>query len=359
MKYIPSLYSLDAELISLKKQSFSNNIIPLVNIVKDKKSSKSSKSILDDLEDIIKSKPSNQFFINVPMNLVLSKKKLKNPIEAFYKDIKLNSLYQISILKRFSKLSNVIPVIDVDASSYRNGDLKKIYSHLNVSKVAYIYSSKKSDCIMKELSNLITSNDILIYDLNTNDLFKNSIKSEIAKINAIKSTINFKSIVIKQIYDDLTFSKLPNREITPSDSAYDCIDSDFINDFSNFKFNYFGDHCGIRNLPIYKGGQSYPSFIGLHPSKFIHFGFIGKEQDVNSHSSTLLPNIQSSDYWNKILTPTLKKTSYGCEQINSFISLTIPKGKSNPINNGTTWKSIIISHYISIIDNYLKHNIVP
>lgn len=74
MKYIPSLYSLDAELISLKKQSFSNNIIPLVNIVKDKKSSKSSKSILDDLEDIIKSKPSNQFFINVPMNLVLSKK---------------------------------------------------------------------------------------------------------------------------------------------------------------------------------------------------------------------------------------------------------------------------------------------
>ena len=292
------------------------------------------------------------------MNLTLTKKKLKNPIEAFYKDIKSNTSYQISILKRFSNFPNVVPVIDVDASNYSNGDLKKIFSQLNISRVAYIYYSKKSDCILNELSTLITSNDILIYDLDINDLFKKSIKTEIAKINSIKDKINFKSIAIKQIYDNLTFPKLPNGEITPSDIAYDCIDSDFVNDFSTFKFDYFGDHCGIRNLPIYQGGQSYPSFIALHPLKFIHFGFIGKEQDVNSHATTLLPNIKNSTYWNKILTSDHKKDSYGCQQINSFINLTVSKGKSNPINNGTTWKSLIISHYLSIIDYQLKHNIL-
>ncbi len=359
MKYIPLLYSLDGELTALKNQTYSSNISPLINIVKDKKSSKSSKSILDDLENIISSNPQNEFFINIPMNLELSKKKLKNPVAEFYKTINADSRYQISILKRFSSLSNVIPVIDIQASTYSNGDLKLIRSELSTSKVAYIFTAKKSNIIFNELSNIITSSDILIYDLDIYNLFKNSIKNEVNMINHLKKSKNFKSIVIKQIYEDLTFFKLPNGEITPNSLGYDCIDSDFISDFSSFNFDYFGDHCGIRNIPIYSGGQSYPAFIGLNPLKNSHFGFSGKKLDVNSHSTILLPNISNSDYWKKLLSSSHKNNCYGCAQINSFVNLNIPKGNSNPINNATTWKTIIISHYISTIDYKLKNSLIP
>lgn len=358
MKYIPYLYSLDGELLALENQTFSDNIIPFINIVKDKKTSRSSKSVLDDLEKILLSKSSNTFLINIPMNLDLSKKRLKKPIEAFYKEIYSNYNYQISILNRFSNLSNVIPVIDIPIDNYNNGDLKKLRSKINASKVAFIIYAKKSQPIFSELSNLISSEDLLIYDLSSYDFFKKSIKDELKQINKIKQDIKFKSIVIKQIYNNLTFFKLPNGEITSNCSGYDCIDSDFYNDFPTFDFEYFGDFCGIRNTPIYDGGLSYPSFIGLHPLNSAHFGFTGIEKDVNSHETTLLPNILNSDYWNDLLSLEHKTLCFGCSKINSFNNLTVQKNKGNPINNATTWKAMTIAHYLSMMDYKLKNSII-
>lgn len=360
MKYVPYLFSLQGEIDALQNQNFSTNIIPLINIVKDKKTKKSSKSILDDIEVLIKSKSSNSFFINVPMNLDLSKRELKNPIKAFYKDITLIPNYQLDILKRFEKNTNVIPTIDVNSSpsKYISGELQNIRSNLSASKVAYIIYSKKFTPLFSELSSLITKNDILIYYLDTNSLFKKSIKKEIFQINQLKSKINFKTIAIKQIFDDLTFPKLPNGEIQPGTDADDCIDSDFIDNFTSFNFDYFGDHGGIRSIPIYKGGLSYPAFIALNTSTYSHFGFKGLERDINSYSSTLLPNIINSNYWNNILNQTLKQNSYGCQEILKFSNLNIKAGDSNPINNATTWKSITLSHYLSIIDYKIKNNMI-
>lgn len=354
MKYSPFLFSLDAELSALTNQHFSNNICPIINIVKDKKSEKSSKSVFEQIEKIIKSKSSNQFFINIPMNLDLSKKKLKNPISKFYKTIDSDPDYQFSILKRFNQFPNVIPVIDTNILNYTNGNLKKLRSRFSNTSVAYVFYAKKSLPILDELSTLITQNDILIYDMDILDFYKKSIKDEIKKINDLKSLIHFKSLIIKQIYTDLTFFKLPNGEITPSDEGYDCIDSDFFDEFKSFNFDYFGDHCGIRNNPIYQGGLSYPSFIGLNKSTFSHFGFIGMEKDINSYASTLLPNILNSDYWKNILSDNHKEHCHGCSQIKAFKDLHTAKYQSNPINNATTWKQLVVSHYISMMDYKIK-----
>ena len=358
MKYVPYLFSLPGEIDALQNQMFSNNIIPLLNIVEDIKREKSTKSMLDDIENLINLKPNNNFLINIPMNLELSKKKLKNPIDNFYKNIVSISNYQISILNRFAKYQNIIPVIDINASTYINGDLSKIRSQIPSSKVAYIIYAKKTQPLLQELSTLINSNDLLIYYLDTNFLFVKSIKKEIEEINTLKRSINFKTIAIKQIFNDLTFFKLPNGEIKPNTSADDCIDSDFIDNFSSFNFDYFGDHCGIRSIPIYSGGLSYPAFISLNPDIYSHFGFKGKEKDINSYNSTLLPNIINSMYWNKTLNTNHKINSYGCKKINEFQNLKIPKGRSNPINNATTWKTITIAHYLSIMDYKIKNNMI-
>ncbi|AVQ40485.1 hypothetical protein C7M56_18085 [Clostridium botulinum] len=358
MKYVPYLYSLDGELSALKNQSFSSNIVPLINIVKDKKLKNSTKSILDELENSINSKTSNTFFVNIPMNLELTKKSLKKPISRFFKEITLNPLYYINTLKKFDKLSNVIPVIDVAISNYTNGDLKKIRSQLNSQNIAYSFDAKKSNVIIPELSNLIIENDILIYNLHTYGFYQKSIRDEIKQINKLKNINKFKTLVVKQIYTDFTFFKMPNDKITPSDSGYDCIDLDFFDDFSTFEFDYFGDYAGIRNTPIYSGGLSYPSFIALNINDFSHFGFKGIPKDPNSYSSTLLPNILKSTYWNKILTQVHKKPSYGCSQINYFNTLHVPAGKSNPINSPSTWKTLTISHYISMMDYKLKNCLI-
>ena len=157
MKYVPNLYSLEGELSALKNQPFSSNIVPLINIVKDKKTKVSTKSILDDIEEIINSKTSNTFLVSIPMNLELTKKRLKNPVSAFFKQIESVPSYYISILKRFDTLSNVIPVIDVNSSNYSSGNLKNIRQQLNSLNVAYMFHAKKSSNILPELSNLITT----------------------------------------------------------------------------------------------------------------------------------------------------------------------------------------------------------
>lgn len=359
MEYIPFLYTLDAELSALENQTFSQNIIPVINIIKDKKSITSSKSILDDLERIITSKSSNNFFVNIPMNLELDKKNLKKPLDKFFTQIKSDENYQISILKRFDAFDNVIPVIDVTDSSYKDGTLSKMRSQLKSKNVAYIFYAKKSENIFKDLSTLITSDDTLIYYLDTHDFYKKSIKDEIKKINKLKSEINFKTIVIKQIYNNLTFFNMPNGEIKKTDPAYDLIDYDFFNDFTVFGFDCFGDHAGIRSTPIYSGGLSYPSYIGLNTSSMSHFGFRGTEKSPTSYATVLLPNILNSDYWNKTLASSHKKYCYACSQIELFEHMHVPKDKSNPINNAATWKLLTICHYISMMDYKLKNNLIP
>lgn len=353
MKYVPALMSMDGELNALSDQSFSNNIMPLIRIVKDIKVKNGKASIIDDIEDIIKAKSDIDFFVTIPMNLNLSSKKLKKPVEAFYKRIKTKSNIHRDILIRFAKYSNVIPVIEVNLDSYSEGDLSNLKSGISSvsGKFAYLIEGKNLGTIETELFGLITKNDFLIYNLNEHSFIKTSIKNEMKNIRDYKSKIGFKSIAIKQIYSDLTFSKFPDREILKTDDAYDCIDFDFYDDFKG-DFDYFGDMAGIRNNPIYDGGVSYPAYLTIEMDTFKHHGFKGIEVDINSFESTLLPKYLESDHWTKKLTPSHKSACNGCKIINNFAN---GVGK---VNNATKWKTITISHFIDTMDYKISNSIV-
>lgn len=57
MKYVPLLMSFEGEMKALKNQKFSSDVIPLIQIVKDKKTEKAKKGILDDVQSLIELKP--------------------------------------------------------------------------------------------------------------------------------------------------------------------------------------------------------------------------------------------------------------------------------------------------------------
>lgn len=346
MKYVPLLMSLDAEIKALGNQNFSSSVIPLIQIVKDKKLEGGKASVLDDIQSIIKAKPHNSFFITIPRNLNLAKKKLKKPIQRFFAEIEKHADYHISILERFSKYSNVIPVIEVNLEKYSKGDLMNLKSHLTKysDKFCYRINAKKLSIIKDELSEMITYNDYLIYDLDSFSFDRKSIKAEISYINRLKSEIKFKSIIIKQVYQNLTFYKFPDREISRTDEAYNCIDFDFYDDFTEYNFDYFGDWAGIRNNPIYAGGIPYPAYLTLELDSMNHHGFKGIAQDITSYKNIVLPKYLSSQHWRNLTNSKHKALCFGCSYINNF-----SKGYEK-INDAKKWKCIVISHFICAMD---------
>lgn len=354
MKYVPMLMSMDGELNALKYQGYGNDIIPFIQIIKDIKVKDGKASVLTDIEAIINSKQGIDFFITVPRNLDLSSKKLKKPVNTFFEEISTDVSYHSRILNRFSKYSNVIPIIEVDLESYTAGDLLRLKNSITNSSKKYGYrvDAKSLDIIKVELSGLISKNDYLIYDLKDLSFDKNSIKNEIKEIQNMQTAKGFATVAIKQIYKDLTFSKYPDGLIKPKTDAYDCIDFDFYNDFKIHKFDYFGDWAGIRNNPIYAGGASYPSYLTIEMDNFNHHGFKGIEMDINSYKSTVLKKYVKSAHWTTLLTTLHKNSCYGCKTINNF-SL----GIDSP-NSATKWKTITISHFIETMEHKIKNSIV-
>lgn len=354
MKYVPMLMSMDGELNALKYQDFSNVIMPFIQIVKDIKVKDGKASVLSDIEAIINLKQSVDFFITVPRNLDLSSKKLKKPVNTFFKQIGEDSSYHSKILNRFSKYPNVIPVIEVDLERYEPDYLLRLKESVPSASKKYGFrvDAKTLDTISEELWGLITKDDYLIYDLKDLSFDKNSIKKEIKEIQNMQAVKGFTSVVIKQIYKDLTFAKYPDGLIKPKTDAYDCIDFDFYDDFKVQKFNYFGDWAGIRNNPIYAGGASYPSYLTIEMDSFNHHGFKGIEMDINSYKSIVLKKYLKSIHWTALITAFHKSSCYGCKTINNF-SL----GVGNP-NSATRWKSIIISHFIDTMEHKINNTIV-
>lgn len=354
MKYVPALMSLDGELSALKNQNYNNNVMPLIQIIKDIKRDKGTARIITDIESIVQSKPSINFIITVPRNLNLTNKKLKEPVKAFYNEIESKNSYHSEILNVFSKYPNCIPAIEIKLDNYTFGDLIKLKNSLlyNHQKICYIVEAKRLDVIKSELFNIITKNDLLIYNLEELAFEKTSIKREIKEINTEELKTGFKTIVIKQIYKDLTFHKFPNGLIEPGSDAYDCIDYDFYEDFKNYNFDYFGDKAGIRNTPIYSGGVSYPAFLTIEMDSFEHHGFKGIEKDPNSFKNTLLKNYIKSHHWISILSTAYKRTCFGCKMIDNF-NVNI----ENP-NNATKWKAVTIGHFLKIMDYKIENSII-
>lgn len=350
MKYIPLLLSFEGELKALKNQDFSSKVIPLIQIVKDKKTETGKKSVLDDIESLIKLKSENNFFITIPRNLDLSKKKLKGTVQRFFQETEKNNSY-ITILERFNKYPNVIPVLEVNVDKYIIGELKNLKEKFSQDSnvLCYKVDAKNFEHIKDELSGLISDKDYLIYDLSASNFDKKSVRNEIKEINKLKKIIKFKSVVIRQIYNELTFSKYPDRVIEDNDEAYDCIDLDYYNDYSEYDFDFYGDWAGIRNNPIYDGGSSYPTYLTTEINTFTHHGFKGKPKDITSYEKVVLPKYLSSEHWNKLINSKHKENCYGCSYIKKF------KEGTEKANDATKWKCITISHFISTMDYKINH----
>lgn len=354
MKYVPALMSLDGELNALKNQDFKNNVMPFIQIIKDIKKEKGTARVITDIERIIRSKPNINFIITVPRNLNLANKKLKEPVKAFFNNIESKNSYHSEILNTFCKYPNFIPAIEIKLDDYTFGDLITLKKSLlnNPKKICYIVEAKRLDVIKSELFDIITKNDFLIYNLEELAFEKTSIKREIKEINTEQLKTGFKTIVIKQVYKELTFNKFPNGLIKPGTDAYDCIDYEFYDDFKNYSFDYFGDKAGIRNNPIYSGGVSYPAFLTIEMDSFEHHGFKGIEKDPNSFKSTLLKNYIKSDHWTSILSTNYKSSCFGCKMIENF-NFDI----ENP-NNATKWKTVTICHFLRIMDYKIQNSII-
>lgn len=354
MIYVPKLYNLEAEHKALDSQNFSDKVLPLLFFVMDQKSSTGTKSILNDFEALIHKKSKNKFFVSVPQNLPLTSKPLKPTVSRFYTSQKSVSNAYVDLMKRFSSYANVIPTLDVEYGLYYSGLLTTLKASIASSSDSYAYYVNASSfhLIEKEIDSIITDKDYLIYDLGTKDFSKSSIKKELLDIQNIKKRKNFKSIVVKQVYNDLTFPKYPDGKILPGTDAYDCIDLDFYIDFKVYNFDGFGDCAGVRDIPIFNGGLPYPSYLTIELDTFDHHGFKGKEKDINSYESILLPKYIVSDHWNRILPPAHKSICHGCIMINNF-NLKLDKCK-----DAKKWKTLTISHFLESMDYKLRNGII-
>ncbi|WBW98342.1 hypothetical protein [Oceanirhabdus sp. W0125-5] len=186
MKYIPIVFNMTEELNALKNQKFSSNIAPFIQLEKYICSKEDSTDILDEIEEIIKKKNNNTFFLTIP-------------------NIENQNNYTSKSLNRFSAYKNVIPVLEVNLDSYSYGDIKTLKNTLSYETFCFKVCAKTFSKISIEVATLINEDDYLLYDFTARDLFHKDIQSEITLINQIKRHKNFKTITLGNFIPNMNY----------------------------------------------------------------------------------------------------------------------------------------------------------
>lgn len=343
-KYVPIIRNRSAERTSIIKQSYSNKILPLLEMVVDKPTFKSKYNYFDDhtkFFDDIKSK----ILVDIPMNIEMSLKTIKN-IRTFLKPIYDNPSTRVDYLKKLSSnASKFIPVISYNPNKeYNNGFLRNQEKILrsDFKNLAFRLFSKHSINAANEIIPLLKDDDIILIDIEK-PYSKNDKKLiELYKsINNLKTTKKIKTVIIHT-----AIPKTFKKSSMVNQSILNEISTDLLKDFKTLNFDAFGDYCGIKNLPLENTKAVYPSYIHYNGQKNVYVGFKGNFNKPITFTTKVLPIYTTSSCWNSISSDHIDKCC-GCKKI-----LAMQSGKSK-INSARTWKSITISHHIREMDEIL------
>ncbi|MEJ8554247.1 beta family protein [Tepidibacter sp. Z1-5] len=365
-KYMPVLRSRENEKRAFKnffdnKIFSSNTIIPLIEIIQyspNRKNTTDSKLPEEIFEESYVNEFKNYDFpiiVDIPMYIDLNSN-IKQKYKDFLSEMLSNSnkktpSKRLIYFNKLSKLKNIIPVVSYNPNApypLKTISTQEKYLRTNFNKIAFrvFVNINTITHILNEVEQSITSEDILILDLQDDDYKETKFNTLFQKIEDIKTSKKCKTIILNTPITEDIIKKNKNVQ---NDCPINAIDNSIVFSYKSFGFDAFGDYAGIKkylgpdnNGNNYNPPVTYNIFYAYHQNKYIKF----KSQTINASKPVVAPSITKSKCWN-MYGHTHHKNCPGCIEINNKSIDT-----SKPGNWGT-WQAINIQHYIYTMNDFL------
>ncbi|MCK8827933.1 beta family protein [Natroniella acetigena] len=360
MKYVPTLRYRNVERSALKefnlslnssseKPSLSNEILPLLEIVKEKPHSNMKgnfkSSYLRELRQF-----DIPFMLDFPLYLPLTED-TKDNVKAFLKPLQERDPLITAKFLGLKDIQNMIPVVSYPPSKY-NADniiykthiLRKEFNRLGFR----VYFNHYTDFIniIKKTKKIMKNNDILIVDLSYSIPISEITSKESKLIKEVKKDKEIKTVILK--------SSIPTGITNSSFDKFEVIqeaNNQLLVKYKNKQFNFdaIGDYVGVKKTNLTKYPPylpESPGFIFYYYPENIYIGYGHQEKSWGQLEDYILPNLIGSVYWNNY-GENHQQGCPGCQMI-----LDIKKnGKGKSPGK---WKQISIMHYLYTINENIN-----
>lgn len=340
--YVPVMKNRTVEVGVLQQLStmhvFDGNIIPLVELIQEKTRSNNKNTFIHDLCDILADAPDMQVMVDFYKST-----KLRNTTDAIREYVTMAvrlpnfsvdeliplSLYRDRVIPVVSYLSESVSLdrIKFEASQFRN----------TFSRLAFRVKVQDFEHVFSCVEELISSNDYLIFDIESASHTSPVLKKIYKRISDSKRIHKFTSIIINAHRpENLVNKDMPDGEpIADIDNSLkELYSSSYMN-----KFDGFGDYaCISASLPT-TGGAISPVGIYYSDENNYFVSYRGRAPQLSEFPLYIAPSIVASEYWREF-NEDHHSVCPGCQEITAVVT-----GKKSG-RNQAQWKMITMLHYI-------------
>lgn len=346
MKYMPIFRFRDSEKKALESVAYSTKIMPLIEIVQEKRRGNMNLDCFDEIKSYIQS-TGNRLFIDFPLYIKLKPNTAPN-VANFLRPILANPSLRLSYFNHFVG-ENIIPVVSYNPhtplfqQNFISNEIMQLRNSFD--QIAIRISLNHAQLALNEASPYLIPNDIIILDLDTTSHTDSSLIPFYQYIIAYAQQHRCQTVLVRAaISPDTTNTGLTNNQIIST------LDNTLLTNYSNYGFDAFGDYCGIKKDELTEGGQISPGCIFYHWWDNSYYGHKGTYKQASTFTSMVVPSIMSSIPWNNYQIRSMNAHEHSCPGCR-MIS-TIARG-TEAGNSAPKWKIIVSSHYLYTMEEFL------
>ena len=288
-KYLPTLRGRQQELLLLDNFDFGDRIYPMLEIIKEKDRVNNSKTVAEIWLGHIGQAKSDRVLVDLPV-YIRDTSSMQDEVLTFNRTTLSNIERRIEFFRSLQPSPKTIPVIST--LLLKTGEVGTITTQITALRdifpvIAVRTFTNTLDTDLAEITETLTDQDILIYDLDTVQPYSPLVRKQLTSISAI--TKPYKIALRSAINSEIQNTKLDHEEIVAD------ADNSLVDVFNSLlKMNGFGDYAGIKKDDLNAGGTISPGFIFFDPIDNLYYGYKGEIKDLAEFEDTIVPAVLNS-----------------------------------------------------------------
>lgn len=341
MKYVPVLRYRQEERKVIINNTFSDKMMPLIEIVKEKPNIR----MRDDFNTIHTRDFSHiniPFMVDFPMDLPITRN-TNSEVAAFLRPIQQNIQTRLTRFQQLHGIPNLIPTVSYTPShgfqngsiNYQNAALRTQFPRLCFRLYLHNFANA-----LPEVTAAVEDGDIVLLDLEEAPHGNPGLFSSYASINQLRNNGCVSVIIRSNVPSVLTNLSLADNQIVAQ------IDNSLLTAYPTYGFDAFGDYVGVKRDSITEGGSISPGFLFYNWQNNSFTGYRGRTRVLSEFDSHIVPTLIGSPYWSAYSVQHRQQCP-GCLTVQNI------RSGNESGSNQAKWKGITLSHYLYTMEESL------
>jgi hypothetical protein len=352
-KYFPVLRARQQEIDVLQKFDFGEQMVPLIEIIKEKDRKDNLRSPVEIYSEIISKVKAKKVLMDLPIYLI-PKVSTSSDVRTFFLSTISNLNTRISFYSQFFAISDkVIPVISIlEPVSEDRDTLIRQFEVLSgiFPQLAFRIYTERFDIAFSQLKELtLREDDLIIYDLEKTNMTSPIVVKHRKYLDDIFKK-NFQVVIRSAINTEIQNVNLEHGEVIGQ--ADNSLKDLFT--LRQYHFNAFGDYAGVKRDDLSAGGGISPGLVFFNPDENLYYGYRGPTKNLAEFETTIIPAVLESGFvkdWVKTGSAYIKDNP-------GFDRLIDISAGLEPSKSQAKYKWISIMHYLHCIKVLIQEGLV-